>query len=47
MSASGKANGSASGNGGDPILVVDGLKKYYPVRGGILGGKIGEIRAVP
>ena len=37
---------SASRNGGDPILVVDGLKKYYPVRGGILGGKIGEIRAV-
>jgi len=37
---------SASGNGGDPILAVDGLKKYYPVRGGILGGKIGEIRAV-
>ena len=37
---------SASGNGGDPILVVDGLKKYYPVRGGILDGKIGEIRAV-
>jgi len=46
VSASGKANGSASGNGGDPILVVDGLKKYYPVRGGILGGKVGEIRAV-
>ena len=37
---------SASGNGGDPILAVDGLKKYYPVRGGVLGGKIGEIRAV-
>jgi len=37
---------SARGNGGDPILVVDGLKKYYPVRGGIMGGKIGEIRAV-
>ena len=37
---------SESGNGGDPILAVDGLKKYYPVRGGILGGKIGEIRAV-
>ena len=46
MSASGKANGNATGNGRDPILVVDGLKKYYPVRGGILGGKIGEIRAV-
>jgi oligopeptide transport system ATP-binding protein len=35
-----------SASGGDPILAVDGLKKYYPVRGGILGGKIGEIRAV-
>ena len=35
-----------SGNGGDPLLVVDGLKKYYPVRGGVLGGKVGEIRAV-
>ena len=35
-----------SENGGDPILVVKGLKKYYPVRGGILGGKIGEVRAV-
>jgi oligopeptide transport system ATP-binding protein len=37
---------NTSGNGGDPILVVDGLKKYYPVRGGIMGGKVGEIRAV-
>ena len=37
---------SVSGNGADPILVVDGLKKYYPVRGGVLGGKIGEVRAV-
>ena len=37
---------SMSGNGADPILVVDGLKKYYPVRGGVLGGKIGEVRAV-
>jgi oligopeptide transport system ATP-binding protein len=37
---------STSGNGDDPILMVDGLKKYYPVRGGIMGGKVGEIRAV-
>ena len=37
---------SVSGNGADPILVVEGLKKYYPVRGGVLGGKIGEVRAV-
>lgn len=29
-----------------PILNVEGLKKYYPVRGGLLGGKIGEVRAV-
>jgi len=29
-----------------PILVVDKLKKYYPVRGGIWGGRIGDVRAV-
>ena len=48
MSESGNGNvtGNVSENGGDPILVVEGLKKYYPVRGGILGGKIGEVRAV-
>jgi oligopeptide/dipeptide ABC transporter ATP-binding protein len=42
----GNGGGSVGGNGGDPILVVDGLKKYYPVRGGIFGGRVGEIRAV-
>ncbi len=42
----GNGNGEGAGNGGDPILVVDGLKKYYPVRGGIFGGRVGEIRAV-
>ena len=31
---------------GTPLLVVEGLKKYYPVRGGIFGGKIGDVRAV-
>ena len=45
-SENGNVTGNVSENGGDPILVVDGLKKYYPVRGGILGGKVGEIRAV-
>ena len=34
------------GNPDFPLLVVDGLKKHYPVRGGILGGKIGNVRAV-
>ncbi len=37
---------SPSGNGSDPILVAAGLKKYYPLRGGVLGGKVGEVRAV-
>ncbi len=32
--------------GGELILQVEGLKKYYPVRGGVLGGKIGDVRAV-
>ena len=45
-SENGNVTGNVSENGGDPILVVEGLKKYYPVRGGILGGKIGEVRAV-
>ena len=34
------------GNGDTPLLVVDNLKKYYPVRGGIWGTKIGDVRAV-
>ena len=29
-----------------PLLRVEGLKKYYPVRGGVFGGKIGDVRAV-
>jgi peptide/nickel transport system ATP-binding protein len=29
-----------------PILVVEGLKKYYPVRGGVFGAKLGDVRAV-
>jgi len=37
---------SSKGEGGDPILLVEGLKKYYPIRGGLMGGKIGEVRAV-
>ena len=35
-----------SGNGAPPLLEVEGLKKYYPLRGGVLGGKIGDVRAV-
>ena len=35
-----------SGNSNRPLLVVDRLKKYYPVRGGVFGGRIGNVRAV-
>ena len=29
-----------------PLLTVEGLKKYYPVRGGVFAAKIGDVRAV-
>jgi oligopeptide/dipeptide ABC transporter ATP-binding protein len=29
-----------------PLLVVEDLKKHYPVRGGVWGGTIGQVRAV-
>ena len=29
-----------------PLLTVEGLKKYYPVRGGVFSGKVGDVRAV-
>ncbi|MGE0704367.1 MAG: ABC transporter ATP-binding protein [Vicinamibacterales bacterium] len=35
-----------NGNGSAPLLVVEGLKKYYPVRGGVWGRRIGDVRAV-
>jgi len=50
MSLSGRGRGDVSGEkggGGKPdILVVEGLKKYYPIRGGVFGGKLGEVKAV-
>ncbi len=33
-------------NGNAPLLAVEGLKKYYPLRGGVFGAKIGDVRAV-
>ena len=33
-------------NGDSPLLIVDDLKKHYPIRGGIWGAKIGDVRAV-
>ena len=29
-----------------PLVEVEGLKKYYPIRGGIITHTVGEIRAV-
>src|SRR5262245_15008188 len=34
------------GPGGSALLRVAELNKYYPVRGGVFGGKIGDVRAV-
>jgi len=31
---------------GSPLLLVEGLKKYYPVRGGVFAAKIGDVHAV-
>jgi oligopeptide/dipeptide ABC transporter ATP-binding protein len=35
-----------TGNDDSPLLVVDNLQKHYPIRGGIWGAKIGDVRAV-
>ena len=35
-----------TGNDDSPLLVVDDLRKHYPIRGGIWGAKIGDVRAV-
>ena len=31
---------------GPPLLEVSGLRKYYPVRGGLFGGVVNQVRAV-
>lgn len=31
---------------GAPLLVVEDLKKYYPVRGGVFAAKVGDVHAV-
>ncbi|MGD2046260.1 MAG: dipeptide ABC transporter ATP-binding protein [Gemmatimonadota bacterium] len=39
-------NGANTTDGDHPLLEVVGLQKHYPVRGGVLGGTIGAVRAV-
>jgi oligopeptide/dipeptide ABC transporter ATP-binding protein len=33
-------------NGHEPILSIQDLRKYYPIHGGVFGGKVGDVRAV-
>jgi oligopeptide transport system ATP-binding protein len=33
-------------HGTDGFLIIDDLHKHYPIRGGVFGGKLGEVRAV-
>lgn len=32
--------------GSAPLLTAEGVKKYFPVRGGVFGGRVGVVRAV-
>jgi peptide/nickel transport system ATP-binding protein len=34
------------GGESQPLLIVNGLKKYFPIRGGILNRQRGEVKAV-
>jgi len=34
------------GGPAQPLLTVRDLKKHFPIRGGLLGGRVGEVRAV-
>jgi peptide/nickel transport system ATP-binding protein len=36
----------ANGNGAAPLIVIDGLVKYYPILGGVLRRKVGDVKAV-
>jgi peptide/nickel transport system ATP-binding protein len=35
-----------NGNGSVPLVVIDGLVKYYPILGGVLRRKVGDVKAV-
>jgi peptide/nickel transport system ATP-binding protein len=34
------------GGKAEPMLIVEGLKKYFPIRAGLLNRKVGDVRAV-
>jgi len=38
-------NGRPAG-GEDALLVAEDVRMYYPIRGGVFGGRVGEVRAV-
>src|SRR5438477_1209309 len=33
-------------NGGDPLVAIDSLKKYFPIRKGLLQREVGHVHAV-
>ena len=37
---------SSSGNGGDPLVEVRHVKKYFPIRKGFLQREVGRVHAV-
>lgn len=39
-------NGNGHADSREAILSIRDLKKYYPIHGGIFGGKVGDVRAV-
>jgi oligopeptide transport system ATP-binding protein len=38
--------GKATGNGAETLISVEGLKKYYPIYGGVLRRHVGDVKAV-
>jgi peptide/nickel transport system ATP-binding protein len=41
-----QANAADSGGAAQPLLLLGNLKKHFPIRGGLLGGAVGTVRAV-
>jgi oligopeptide/dipeptide ABC transporter ATP-binding protein len=44
--ATASPSAGANGNGAVPLVVIDSLVKYYPILGGVLRRKVGDVRAV-
>jgi peptide/nickel transport system ATP-binding protein len=40
------SSAATNGNGAVPLVVIDGLVKYYPILGGVLRRRVGDVKAV-